>query len=176
MRQLAPLIMANLPGDHDTFMLYQPEVGHLLTRHLLEPAGLRQEACRAGVAGAGPAAARAGRRPTTLVWSHVPPAAHCRWLPCVCTEPRDLPRLLALLQHRDGWVRINAAKAMAWLGDRRAIEPLAQLLRQTAKAEADFGYSGTFKDEEYNDPGAALARGAGAGAGTCCRPTSTPTC
>ncbi|MEK6649991.1 MAG: ATP-binding protein, partial [Bacteroidota bacterium] len=38
LRELAPLIMANLPGDHDTFMLYQPETGHWLTRHLLEAA------------------------------------------------------------------------------------------------------------------------------------------
>ena len=37
--------MANLPGDHDTFMLYEPEVGHLLTRHLMEMSGLRQAAC-----------------------------------------------------------------------------------------------------------------------------------
>ncbi|MHC4146870.1 MAG: HEAT repeat domain-containing protein, partial [Planctomycetota bacterium] len=44
-REIAPLIMANLPGDHDTFLIYEPEVGHLLTRHLLELSGLRQQAC-----------------------------------------------------------------------------------------------------------------------------------
>ena len=48
-------------------------------------------------------------------------------------------------------MRINAAKALAWLGDRRAIEPLARLLAE-AKAEADFGYNGVFKNEEYDDP------------------------
>ncbi|MHC4176331.1 MAG: HzsA-related protein, partial [Planctomycetota bacterium] len=63
----------------------------------------------------------------------------------------DLPRLLALLQHPEGWVRINAAKTIAWLGDPAAIEPLAGILSE-AKAEADFGYNGTFKNEEYNDP------------------------
>jgi hypothetical protein len=46
---------------------------------------------------------------------------------------------------------MNAAKSLAWIGDRRAIEPIARLLA-AAKAEADYGYSGTFKDEEYNDP------------------------
>ena len=63
----------------------------------------------------------------------------------------DLPRLAALLQHDSGWVRIYAAKALAWIGDRRAIEPLAKALAES-KSEADFGYSGRFKDEEYNDP------------------------
>jgi HEAT repeat protein len=48
-------------------------------------------------------------------------------------------------------VRLNAAKTIAWLGDPRAIEPVGKILAE-AKAEADFGYSGTFKDEEYNDP------------------------
>jgi HEAT repeat protein len=48
-REIAPTIMANLPGDHDTFMLYEPEVGHLLTRHLMNVAGLRQEACETEV-------------------------------------------------------------------------------------------------------------------------------
>jgi hypothetical protein len=45
LRELAPLLMANLPGDHDTFMLYEPEVGHVLTRYLMERTGLRQQAC-----------------------------------------------------------------------------------------------------------------------------------
>ena len=45
LRRLAPRIMANLPGDHDTFFLYEPEVGHLLTQCLMEQTGLRQEAC-----------------------------------------------------------------------------------------------------------------------------------
>ena len=48
-------------------------------------------------------------------------------------------------------MRINAAKALAWLGDRRAIEPIAAVLSE-AKAEADYGYNGTFKNAEYDDP------------------------
>lgn len=149
LRRLSPLLMANLPGDFDTFMLYEPEVGHLLTRHLLELAGLRQEACEQAMVRLGQsrrAAAKDG-----LEWSDFPPHRIASWLPAVCTEPEDLPRLVALLEHKDGWVRMNAAKALAWIGDRRAIEPIATALAQ-AKAEADFGYSGTFKDEEYNDP------------------------
>jgi len=48
-------------------------------------------------------------------------------------------------------VRLNVAKTLAWLGDKRAIEPVASILAQ-AKSEAEYGYSGTFKDEEYADP------------------------
>ena len=73
------------------------------------------------------------------------------WLPVLCTESDDVPRLIGLLAHEEGLARINAAKTLAWQGELRAVEPIAQLLRQ-AKAEADYGYCGTFKFDEYNDP------------------------
>lgn len=147
---IAPLLMANLPNDHDTFILYEPEVGHRLTRHLMEAAGLRQEACEHAFVLLG-RPRRAPAPPEAIRWPEFPPYHMAAWLPAVCTEPDDLPRLLALLEHEEGYVRLNAAKAIAWLGDRRAIEPLADLLRQ-APSEASYGYSGTFKDEEYADP------------------------
>jgi HEAT repeat protein len=148
--EIAPLIMANLPGDHDTFLLYQPEVGHLLTRYLMELSGLRQVACEHAFELLG----QPRRFPATdsaLPWPQFAPDRMASWLPAICTEEADLPRLLALLKHEDGWVRLNAAKTLAWIGDKRAVEPIARLLSQ-AKAEADYGYSGTFKDEEYADP------------------------
>ena len=148
--KIAPLIMANLPGDHDTFMLYEPEVGHLLTRYLLDRVDLRQQACEHAFELLGQPRRVAESR-DAMVWSNFPAYRISSWLPCVCTEREDLPRLLALLRHEEGWVRINAAKAIAWLDDRRAVEPIAQLLAET-KPEADFGYNGTFKNEEYDDP------------------------
>ncbi|HUT34685.1 MAG TPA: HEAT repeat domain-containing protein [Planctomycetota bacterium] len=145
LRELAPLFMANLPGDHDTFFLYEPEVGHLLTRHLVDQAGLRREALEHAFAIlSGTPTAGAG------TWPTFPPIRVATWLPCLCAEKADVPRLLALLEHKEYWVRLNAAKALAWLGDRSAVEPLAKLLAE-AKPEAEFGYSGRFKDEEYND-------------------------
>ncbi|MEO2009441.1 MAG: HEAT repeat domain-containing protein [Pirellulaceae bacterium] len=48
-------------------------------------------------------------------------------------------------------MRLNAAKTLGWLGGKRAIEPIARILSQ-AKAEADYGFSGIFKDEEFNEP------------------------
>jgi HEAT repeat protein len=150
LRALSPLILANLPGDHDAMMLYQPEAGHLLTRHLLEAAGLRQEAAEQAFARLGQPRRVANPEPE-FVWSQFDARRTSPWLPCVCTEREDLPRLLALLPHTNGWVRINAAKAIGWLGDSRAIAPLAETLA-AAKAEADYGWSKTWKDEEFNDP------------------------
>ncbi len=153
LRQLAPLLMANLPGDHDTFMLYELEVGHRLTRYLMDLTGLRQQACEHAFELLGQPRRELAENSTVVTedWSKFPAYRISSWLPCVCTEADDLPRLVALLDHPDGWVRLNAAKTMAFLGDSRAIAPLARALSE-AKAEADFGYSGTFKDEEYNDP------------------------
>lgn len=150
LRALAPRIAANLPGDHDTFVLYEIEVGHRLTRYLLERGGLRQEACEQAFTQLG-LARRVPSPQDSGPWSKLPALRISSWLPCVCTEPEDLPRLEALLEHDNLWVRINAAKTMAWLGDARAIPALVRVL-DAAKAEADFGYSGTFKDEEYDDP------------------------
>ncbi|MBL7186465.1 MAG: HEAT repeat domain-containing protein [Phycisphaerae bacterium] len=149
-REIAPLIMANLPGDHDTFLLYEPEVAHLLTRHLLELAGLRQQACEHAFELLGQSR-RISKPRQPEQWPEFYAGRMATWLPAVCTERQDLQRLIALLSHEDGWVRLNAAKTLAWLGDRRAIEPIANILAQ-AKSEAEYGYSGTFKDEEYADP------------------------
>jgi HEAT repeat protein len=147
--RLAPRVMANLPGDHDTFILYQPEVGHRLTRHLMEQSGRRREAVEHAFA----LLNRPPDEPPPAAgeWPVFPPRRMASWLPAIVTNPADLPRLVELLDHRDHWVRLNAAKTLAWLGDARAIDPIAHRLT-TARAEADFGYSGTFKDEEYNDP------------------------
>lgn len=150
LREIAPLVMANLPSDHDTFLLYEPEVGHLLTRHLLELSGLRRQACEHAFELLGQPR-RFPKPRQARQWPQFYAGRMATWLPAVCTEMEDVPRLLALLRHEDGWVRLNASKTLAWLGDKRAIDPIAEILAQ-AKAEAEYGYTGTFKDEEYNDP------------------------
>ncbi|MHC4315348.1 MAG: HEAT repeat domain-containing protein [Planctomycetota bacterium] len=149
-REIAPLIMSNLPSDHDTFLLYEPEVAHLLTRYLLEVSGLRQETCEHAFELLGQPR-RIPKSRQALQWPRFGAGRMATWLPAVCTEKADLPRLIVLLGHKDGWVRLNAAKTLAWLGDKRAIEPISKTLAE-AKAEAEYGYTGTFKDEEYADP------------------------
>jgi len=150
LRRLAPRIMANLPGDHDTFFLYEPEVGHLLTRHLVQQTGLRQEACEAAMTLLGQPR-RVPSPDESIEWPQFAPYWTASRLPAVCTEREDVPRLLALLDHEEGWVRLNAAKTLAWIGDKSAIEPIATILKKTPP-EAAFGYNGTFKNEEYDDP------------------------
>lgn len=162
LRRLAPLVMANLPRDQDRFMVYETAVPDLLTRHLMEHSGLRQEACEHAFELLG-LERRAPKPADAPEWPKPPKeveevtadqreaACIATWLPVLCTEKDDLPRLIALLEHDEGWVRINAAKTLALLDDRRAVEPIARLL-ESAKAEADFGYCGTFKFDEYNDP------------------------
>lgn len=177
LRELAPLIMANLPGDHDTFFLYESEVAHRLTSHLMGKTGrldeAREHAMRVfGLPSAitwdelqliesGQSAHPLSSQDETLLkagifeadaqWSNYAPERLCAWLPVVCTSSEDIPRLALLLDHPEGWVRLNAAKALAWIGDKRAVSPLLSRL-QNAKAEADYGYNPTFKNEEYDDP------------------------
>ncbi len=149
LRKIAPQIMANVPGDYDTFVLYQPEASHLLTRHLMECSGLRQEAVEQAMESLGQPR-RVAAAPDSGPWPKLPPRRMATWLPSVCTDKADLPRLLALLGHEDGWVRINAAKAIAWLGDRSAAATLASVLAK-APAEGDFVPTARFKDDEFND-------------------------
>jgi HEAT repeat protein len=150
LRRLAPQILANHPGDHDTFMLYEPEPGHLLTRFLLEKSGLLNEAIEHTFEQLGqPRKNEAAEE--DLAWPIFAPYRTSSWLPALCRAEDDRPRLLNLLSHEEGWVRLNAAKTLAWLGDARAIEPIAQLLADTPP-EAAFGFNSTFKNEEFNDP------------------------
>ncbi len=150
LRRLAPQILANLPQDHDASMLYEPEVGEILTCWLLEGCGLRQEACEQGFAYLGQPR-RVERPAAAPAFPCLNPGQVATWLPALCVEKADVPRLAALLGHRDGWVRINAAKALGFMGHAEGIEPLADALRKS-KPEAEFGYSPRFIDEEYNDP------------------------
>ena len=149
LQKIAPLIMANLPGDHDAMLLYQQEVGHLLTQHLLNSAGMRQDACEHAFSVLGQP--RRTKSSEAQQWSNYPAHRISSWLPAVCTEREDIPRLLALLAHENRWVRLNAAKTLGWIGDECAAKPIADLLAN-ARSEADYGFSGTFKDEEFNDP------------------------
>lgn len=148
--RLAPQIMANLPSDYDSFVLYEPEGYHRLTRHLIDAAGLRRSALEHAMRTLGQPR-RMAPQAQEPAWPTYAPARMATWLPALGPSPDDLPRLLALMEHPNGWVRLYAAKAIGWLGDRRAIEPLAQVLG-CSKTEAEFGYARQFKEEEFNDP------------------------
>ena len=169
LRGIAPLLAANIPEDIDGMVLYERDSVHRLIAHVLETAGLRQEACEAAFeALAQPRRVAApGDAPTMPVAIRRPELDIPRvavWLPVLCRDPADVPRLAALLDHPNGWVRLNAAKALAFLGSPAAIQPLAAALAR-ARPEGDYGFSGRFLHEEFADPAPrvreALARGLG---------------
>ena len=161
LRRITPWLVANLPTSWDSGVFYDIEAAQLVTAYLLEKAGTRRKICDIAfdavqhVDGKGPAIT--GQENTieeTLaklalrMYGDVPDIA--TWLPAFCRRG-DVERLIGLLEHDNGWIRINTAKALMFIGDRRAIEPLAKLLAES-KTEAEWGYSGALEHAEYNDP------------------------
>ncbi len=161
LRRITPWLVANLPTSWDSGVFYDIEAAQLVTAYLLEKAGTRQKVCDIAFDAVqhldrkGPAIT--GQEKTieeTLaklalrMYGDVPDIA--TWLPAFCRAD-DVERLIGLLEHDDGWIRINTAKALMFIGDRRAIEPLAKLLSES-KTEAEWGYSGALEHAEYNDP------------------------
>ena len=152
---IAPLLLANMPSDYDGAMLYQPEAYQPITAHLIDRAGLRRAACQAAFAQFGQGDAPTGplAELAKKYAGDVPYAAI--WFPTLC-EKQDVPKLIALLDHENGWVRINATKAIMFLGDKRGVAPIAKLLK-ASKPEATFGYYGEYFNNktqghaEYND-------------------------
>ncbi|MHC4740282.1 MAG: HEAT repeat domain-containing protein [Planctomycetota bacterium] len=161
---IAHLLLANLPSDYDAGMIYEPEAHEQITAFLLDRCYLRRQALRVafsslGVKTEGPGSdfdktiTPAARR----MQGGIPEAAH--WLPALCREREDVPHLIELLEHNNGWVRINAAKALGFINAREAVRPMARLLSKS-KTEAEFGYNGKWfftqdkhqGQSEYNDP------------------------
>ena len=154
LRSLAPLIIANMPGNNDTYMLYELESHHHLTRHLLDVCGMRRAAREHTMRQLG-VEFDSESIDDSLTWPPLEGWRIAPFLPAVCDET-DQSRLLKILkednQNIDGWVRINAAKAIAhWGTVEESADELAEILR-SLPSEADYGYSGTFKTDEYNDP------------------------
>lgn len=162
LRRISPHLIANLPTSWDSGVFYEIEAAQLTTAYLLERAGLRQWACDIAFDAAelvgGDAPDITGDEGTCeetilklalRMYGDVPDIA--TWFPAFCRGPRDVKRLVGLLDHENGWISINAAKALMFIGDKRAIEPLAGLLKES-KPEALWGYSGVLEHAEYNDP------------------------
>ena len=150
LRRLAPRLLADLPEDFDGAIVYEKDAHHHVLAHLLDAAGLRQAVCEAAFVGLGQPR-RVADGPDTPTFPSSRPRQLAVWLSSFCHDRADVSRLVALLDHRDGYVRINAAKALAYLGDARAVAAIAQRLA-AAKYEADYGWSPRLLDEEFADP------------------------
>ena len=165
LRKMVPLLAANIPSDFDGAMLYEPEAHQLVAAYLFERAGMRAVACEAifkvlgcdvdqgllASEGGGALVALASVSP-----GDIPFAA--TWIPSVCVTQDTVPRLVTLLGHENGWVRINAAKALMFMNARDAAGPIGRLLADS-RAEGEYGYFGEYLftnmtkqgQAEYND-------------------------
>lgn len=170
LRPILPVLLANVAGDYDAMMLYEPEAWQQVWGDLLDRCQARQAVCDIAFRQLG----RPRPRPDLPGLEQIEPLAAtmrsrighndesstaASWLAAFCRHPADAPDLLALLQAEDGWVRINAAKALLFMNCREAVAPmLAQLA--ASKPEADYGYCGIFNykepkpagQDEYSDP------------------------
>ncbi|NQV32775.1 MAG: HEAT repeat domain-containing protein, partial [Phycisphaeraceae bacterium] len=150
LRKMVPLLAANIPSDFDGAMLYEPEAHQLVTAYLLEKAGLRTVACEAIFKVLGCEwdqtllDSEAGKALVVLASvspGDIPFAA--TWIPSLCVTKDTAPRLVKLLAHENGWVRINSAKALMFTNVSDAVRPIGQLLA-TSKAEGEYGYFGSY--------------------------------
>ncbi|MFW5693063.1 MAG: HEAT repeat domain-containing protein, partial [Thermoguttaceae bacterium] len=75
----------------------------------------------------------------------------------LCRDTDDVPRLVALMDHENHWVRINATRTLMFLGADEAVEAIGERLRMSPP-EGAFGF---FDDQyfaraqgqdEFNDP------------------------
>ncbi|MBT4819728.1 MAG: hypothetical protein HON70_28720, partial [Lentisphaerae bacterium] len=167
MAEIAPLLLANLPGDFDGMMLYEPEAGHRVTSHLLDVCGHRKAAISAALEtfGANVGAHGLVDANTFKTYRGLAAAAPgdapygATWLCALISPGEFVPQLRQLLKHTNGWVRINAAKALMFSRAHDARTDLAALLANS-KPEAKYGYNGRFffrtrqhrGQDEYNAP------------------------
>lgn len=177
LRRIAPLLLANLPSSHDAAVIYEPEPYQRATAWLLDQADLREAACATALRELGESAEAVWPQPERdavemLARRHhgaVPFAAV--WLSALCDDSHHTAALIRLLEHADGWVRIEAARALMFAGARDAAPVMARLL-ESSRTEAEYGYMlGWAFDkpaqghDEYDDPSPrwreAMTRGLG---------------
>ncbi len=165
LRRAAPLFLTNLPGDFDAALLYEPEAGHEVASWLLARAGYMEVARDAVFHAFGldyPPPPQPLAKMVTHYIADVPHVA--AWLPVLCATDESVPLLTELLEHENGWIRINAAKSLMFLGAREAAPRIAALL-DASKPEAEYGYYGVYRfgkghidggdqdaQDEYDDP------------------------
>ena len=172
LKEIVPYIVANIPSDYDGLVIYEPQAWQLVFAYLLEKAGARQMVvdialAELGVNGIKVPASDEAEAVKVLAIHHERSSGHYNdcpvasaWLPALCRSKKDIPSLIKLLNHEDGWVRIAAIKALMFIGGEQVKGPILDLLAKS-KREADYGVYGDFKfynrqpdgQSEFNDPG-----------------------
>ena len=148
LRGIVGLLAANIPSDFDGAMLYEPEAYQLVTAYLMEKVRMRRMVVGAALEtlGVGYRDYDSNDYPIFLNLAKASPGDipfAAPWLSSLCSDRGDVKSLIGLLTHDNGWVRINAAKALMFIGDERGFEPIAKLLFES-KPEAEFGFFGGF--------------------------------
>ncbi len=179
LRAMTPFILSTVPSPWDATVVYTEEPWAVIVSYLLEQAGVRQQVADASFAALGISGRalpdsfdlkdafmlQAGRNLQKLSSSDAPFAG--LFLMCSARQ-NDIPDLIRLLDHSSGWIRIDAARTLMFLGAEQAVGPLIQAL-ESAKDDADYGCGMDFRRfnanyvkgqkklpgagyDEYNDP------------------------
>ena len=166
---LTPLLVMNMANDFDGAMLYEEQAFHMVNRYLLEQAGVCNDICELACEALGepalPAHAytlSAEARADLLAFAKKSPGGTsfaATWLTALCRDRKYAERVINLLEHENGWVRINAAKTLMFMDEKAAVEPIYALLKKS-KSEAEYGYfteflfkvKGKYGQDEYNAP------------------------
>jgi HEAT repeat protein len=167
LRGITPHILVNFPSDWDTSVVYDIESHQRVNAYVLEKAGMREMALDAAFRSAehpeawqedweedypfDPAELSVEAIIAELATQRMGDVPYmATWFSSFCTKD-DVPRLIALLENDSGWIKINAVKALMFLGDERAIDPIGKLLADS-HPEAAYGFSGVLEHAEYDDP------------------------
>jgi HEAT repeat protein len=171
LRDIATLLVANIPSDADAMMVYDKEPHQQIVAWLLDRVGLRQAVVDAAFEALGQdrRVLEIPQRETLLQLARgqldtefptnadQPPYAG-NFLAALCHDPADVPLLLNLLDHPNHWVRINAVKALIFMDAREAVPVIAERL-SASPPEADYGFfaerlhdTWQVGQDEFNDP------------------------
>jgi len=165
---LTPLLVMNMANDFDGAMLYEEQAFHQVNRYLLEQAGVCGDLCELAFENLGlPSSEHQYALPDEALerlreFAANPPGATsfaATWLTALCRDQKYSSRLIKLLEHENGWVRINAAKTLMFMSEKSAVEPIAALLK-ASRPEAEYGWFTEFLfknmkkqgQDEYNAP------------------------
>jgi HEAT repeat protein len=172
LKKTVPRIIANMPNDFDATVAYEIEPWQMLTAYLLERASMRNTAVNAVFSVLGQPREVDTRVPYSdllrALASHDFDPKMMRFAPyaggmltSLCRSEDDIPLLIPLLNHSNGWIKINTAKALMFLNAREAVDPIMTRLAN-ARDDAEYGYSADFHRfydlekgdgyDEYNDP------------------------
>ncbi|MHC5067752.1 MAG: HEAT repeat domain-containing protein, partial [Planctomycetota bacterium] len=149
LRAIAPSILATLPSHFDATVMYHKKPIERLISHVLNQAGVRNEAINAAFSALGQPRSMSAdfEHAESFLELAAPADTPLRYPPfageilAACShDNNDHPLLIDLLDHGNGWVRIQAARAVIHRQVRSAGPELRRLLDSTP-SDASHGLS-----------------------------------